>query len=510
MQKFATSCLVLPFACIILAGCTGREASPSKTGRAPASLAGDDPATTNAASRFEKELALRWAPVHFQDVDQTGIHADGGKSDYITAINFDGDWNPLNNWENMPNFPLRAAAYYSVVESSTHWFIVYGFYHPRDWSETPGIGEHENDLEGALFIVKKPPATSPRETEPKLDRFGSLCAVVTVFHNDFFSYVPPESAWQGNRENVDGQLRTQNVDGIPHPATAQEARGHGLKAWPQVNIQGDGIRYVPTASHGAVPTGPNDRNVPYELIDIFAPEGLWSRRNDPQTFASSGVLRGDNGDDNAANMPWRWDDHDDGSDLQAGLLAIDPIRLTTVYFKNLGNFSHEYVSNRYRSATSSSTPIARGTAIEDLESRSVLLSPTPKMMPRMKRGPWDDEFDGHGPQVTVSATIRIANGNQIWADVTMKAKETKRDGSEAIGVASYLVHQHGAPILAIESATHSQASYVDTNHDEDIITLGPDELVNEFHCFGDRKGKDIEVYTGVWLRFHPVKIRVRK
>jgi hypothetical protein len=33
-------------------------------------------------------LALRWAPIHYQDVDVTGSHGLSGKADYITAINF--------------------------------------------------------------------------------------------------------------------------------------------------------------------------------------------------------------------------------------------------------------------------------------------------------------------------------------------------------------------------------------------------------------------------------------
>jgi hypothetical protein len=35
----------------------------------------------NAADRAA--LAYRWAPVHYQDVDQTGSHALGGRSDYV-------------------------------------------------------------------------------------------------------------------------------------------------------------------------------------------------------------------------------------------------------------------------------------------------------------------------------------------------------------------------------------------------------------------------------------------
>jgi hypothetical protein len=68
-----------------------------------------------------------------------------------------------------------ATAYYSVVESCTHYFISYSFFHPRDWSDTIFDQEHENDLEGALLAVRKDGST-----------FGRLEGMITVFHTNFF------------------------------------------------------------------------------------------------------------------------------------------------------------------------------------------------------------------------------------------------------------------------------------------------------------------------------------
>jgi len=57
-------------------------------------------------------LALRWAPVHYQDVDQTGSHALGGAADYITRYDFDGDLDARNNWDRAGQsaYPLAAHA----------------------------------------------------------------------------------------------------------------------------------------------------------------------------------------------------------------------------------------------------------------------------------------------------------------------------------------------------------------------------------------------------------------
>lgn len=298
---------------------------------------------------FNQRLAERWAPVHHQDVDQTGSGGLGGRSDFLSAVDFDGDWDTLDNWESAPNFPLRGTAYYSVVATSTHWFIVYAFYHPRDWSDTPifgGLDEHENDMEGLLAIVRRPAVFAT-------DDFGTLVGMVTVFHLDFFSYTPVGSPLTDGAEDIDGTVNTTIFGGGPRPVTAQEAKGHGLKAHPQVQIQGgDGLIYFPTGT-AEVPSGPNDRFVGYELVNIFHPGGLWERRDNSETFASFGTFRGDNGKNNAAHAPWGWDDHDDGGALTGGEMALDPAKLVQIYFNGLGSFSTTYTYNGYQGITCS-------------------------------------------------------------------------------------------------------------------------------------------------------------
>lgn len=138
--------------------------------------------------RFRRNLVKRWAPIHLQDVDPTGADSLGGKADYLAAVDFDGDWRTDNNWEHAEHFPLRAVVYYSLLATRTHWFIVYAFYHPRDWSDAPNselrrIESHENDMEGVLTVIKRP-------TTRNTSSFGELQALITVCHNDFYSYTP--------------------------------------------------------------------------------------------------------------------------------------------------------------------------------------------------------------------------------------------------------------------------------------------------------------------------------
>ncbi|MFD4639103.1 hypothetical protein ACFWN2_17425 [Lentzea sp. NPDC058436] len=283
------------------------------------------------AAVSDHDLAFHWAPVHHQDTDSSDYDAD-----YLSTVDFDGDWNTLNNWENQPQLAkLTGAAYYSVVETDTHWFVVYGFFHPRDWDDQPdpfGQRTHENDLEGALFVVRKDGS-----------QYGKLEAAVTVAHSDFYSYVPADSPYQNGAETIDGTLLL--VGG--RPATFQEAKGHGLYRWNGADFPGgDGVVYQPSAT-GEVPSGGNDRSVGYRLVNTLEANGMWARRNNAETYSSFGTFRGDNGKDNAANAPWGWDDQNDGP-VYRGYLATDPALLVDRYFSNKGDFSLTYTRNSFR------------------------------------------------------------------------------------------------------------------------------------------------------------------
>jgi hypothetical protein len=246
-------------------------------------------------------------------VDQTGTNALGGRSDYLAAYDFDGDLDARNNWDNTGRHPLAATVYYSVQETGSHWFVTYMFFHPRDWA-------------------------------------------VTVAHTDFFSYTPSGSTWGAGAENIDGtlQLATSPHDGLAHPVTAQEAKGHGLKARPGYDIRGDGVIYYP-AGRAEVPEHPDDRDVSYRLVDVHAPGGLWAQRANGQLFASHGTFAGDGsggcGDggiscsQNSANAPWGWDDGNDGPGR--GALATDPAGLAANYFRIPEPLNRTYINNPY-------------------------------------------------------------------------------------------------------------------------------------------------------------------
>ena len=340
MMQLARVCSTRALLLLLLAPSAACLADPEDLGETSSELS-----ATDAAERAQ--LALRWAPIHYQDVDQTGTHALGGAADYIAAYDFDGNLNARDNWDRAGNtaYPLRAHGYYSVVETSSHWFLVYTFFHPRDWTDYYFDTEHENDAEGVLIAVHRDGTT-----------YGKLKAAVTVAHTDFFSYVPSGGTWTSGGESTDGTLQLAALADGSHPVTAQEAKGHGLKARPYYDINGDGVVYFPSLTTAEVPSGPDDRNVLYKLVDVLATGGLWDQRGNTSLFAGFGTFAGDSTGGcgggaigcsaNSANAPWGWDDGNDGP--LRGALASDPAGLVRAYFSIPEAMSTTYTFNPFR------------------------------------------------------------------------------------------------------------------------------------------------------------------
>ncbi len=314
-----------------------------------APVLGSTPAVARSANEpeFRAQLALRHAPIHHQDVHVKGAHALGGAADFISAVDFDGDHDATNNWDRAgdPRFPLAAHGYFSVVETTSHWFISYQFFHPRDWSSTFFETEHENDAEGILLAVARDGS-----------QFGVLRAAITVVHSDFFSYVPAGSPWGAGAESVDGKLTLWPFAGELHPVTAQQAETHALKAWPYYRIRDRGVIYYPSLTRADVPASTDDRQVYYRLVDLLEPGGLWAHRGDRQLFSRHGTFAGNKSggcgqqalwcSKNAARAVWGWDDHDDAS--PAGSMASDPAGLVRSYFDTRERVSGSYLFNPFR------------------------------------------------------------------------------------------------------------------------------------------------------------------
>ncbi|HEX7056686.1 MAG TPA: hypothetical protein VF260_05750 [Bacilli bacterium] len=290
------------------------------------------PKTVQAAT--DAELAAYWAPDFYQDVNDTY----GYRADFITNFDYDGDWRGNNNWDNLDSYALHSYIYYSVVETETHYFIVYTDYHARDDGPL-SVDKHENDMEGCMVVVRKDGSA-----------YGSFQLLETLSHNEYYQYTNDPSISSGS-DNVDGGVLMRGT----HPKVFIQANGlsptggHGNLGYDGSSAPGgDGIVY----QYGGVADVVTDATGDYTHVyryDLKSIDEFWNRRNDigdGHTFGAWGALDGDNYEADSAKLPWAWDDSTDGPTFK-GDFGADPAHLVDTHLNGLGNFSHVYVKNSY-------------------------------------------------------------------------------------------------------------------------------------------------------------------
>src|SRR3990172_2982658 len=191
------------------------------------------------------------------------------KADYLARFDYDGDWQGDNNWDDLETGSSQAYVYYTVIETSTHWFLIYNFYHPRDYSDRCVAGTcHENDNEGLILTVAKDGTF-----------FGRLQVMETLAHNNVYSYRNDESIRNGVHD-VEGDIEWWNQS---HAVVFIESGGHGVYgstsghsrfSLPKGFVLGTGVTYV-YKGKSERPRYANDREVGYELLPII--DHWWNR-----------------------------------------------------------------------------------------------------------------------------------------------------------------------------------------------------------------------------------------
>ena len=253
-----------------------------------------------------EEVAAHYAPQIDQAVNV--LLSAGGRGDFITAVDYDGDWSCLNNWENLRRGNLGAVVYYSVQETDTHYYVGYYFYHPRDDAEI-WLDMHENDLEGMMLAI---PMSEEGFLPPEY--------MYTQGHGNVYFYTAHalESVNMLHGSHHGGTLTLAEGTGRPHiyitPNGTLNNCGHSVEAagghsayW---SVGNSGVRYVyggsaqtPTSWNGAFADNPCS----YELRPLSE---LWTFRSGPYdgtgVFGSYGAFDGDNWGEDRANPPWAW------------------------------------------------------------------------------------------------------------------------------------------------------------------------------------------------------------
>jgi hypothetical protein len=345
--------------------------------RLPTAPAREPKSSERAA--LDKQIAAQFAPVIYQGL------ADQPRFDYITNFDFDGDWKGDNNWTNAGNkaYPLRAYVYYSVIETATHYFVHYAFFHPRDYKG--GIGKstlldvlikegvrragkdptgladdvalsHENDLEGCLIVAEK------RGDEL---RNAAVQYVETMAHNRYLKY--RQRAVQGS----DGELL--DVKG-QQPLLFAEAKGHGVSSYTgtreQLKKAANGLLIYSYTGEAQDPDKRRGNAIGYDLVGMT--ETFWQRAQtgENETYAEAfeyptfkltlrqldgqanvlewtvgklgAAFRGTVGFKNKARPPWGWYDMSE-TDRPPGEWFFDPATVIAQHFHLDATFTPAYI-----------------------------------------------------------------------------------------------------------------------------------------------------------------------
>lgn len=257
-----------------------------------------------------RDIAIHYAPQIDQAVNV--LLSAGGRGDFITAVDYDGDWRCLNNWENLTKGDLGAVVYYSVQETDTHYYVGYYFYHPRDDAEV-WLDRHENDLEGIMLAVPK-----------SADGYERPTHMYTQGHGNLFFYfgdglldgekMLAGSTYGGSMafESFGTNADRPHIYIAPNGTLVNQGHSVSVAGWhvPYWSVGNSGMRYV----YGGVAETPSSWNGPFERnycrFELRPLDELWAFRNGPydgtSVFGSYGAFDGDNWGEDRANPPWAW------------------------------------------------------------------------------------------------------------------------------------------------------------------------------------------------------------
>ncbi|MBI3666448.1 MAG: hypothetical protein HY236_09545 [Acidobacteria bacterium] len=218
------------------------------------------------ARDFYRDLAEHYAPLICQE---TWFDP---KADFLARFDYDGDWRGDNNWDHLYQGSSQAYVYYAAMETPTHYFLVYNFFHPRSYSDRCGTPRacRENDNQGLILTIHKDGS-----------KYGRLQVVETLADNNIYSYTADPQIREG-AHRIDGQLKLwrdsspivfvqsgqHSVHGAAHPDHSR----FSVERMDFTASTGVTYRYAGAAAR---PAHANDRGVSYELLPIA--EHWWPR-----------------------------------------------------------------------------------------------------------------------------------------------------------------------------------------------------------------------------------------
>ncbi len=285
------------------------------------------------------------------------------KSDYLARFDADGDWRGDNNWDNALQASSQAYVYYAVIETDTHWFLLYNFFHLRDYSDKCVASAcHENDNEGIVLTVVRDGS-----------RAGRALVMETLAHNKIYSY-RADPRVDGNFHDIDGEMEFY---GESHPVVFVHSGGHGVYG-PGSHAgysladnrfhSGTGVTYI-FKGVAERPRHAADQEVGYDLLPIH--DHFWLRAHatgEPGAAFSSyfryrpaggrpfarfdrlaGAFHGRHHGVDRAKPFWGWHDNETRKHgiLSTGQWCLDPAYAVTRNLRLPGPVSLRYTFNPF-------------------------------------------------------------------------------------------------------------------------------------------------------------------
>jgi hypothetical protein len=346
-----------------------REFGPAfESGKTTLSMA-ELTALISASSRAGRltldQVAQRYAPVLYQRIKRA-------PHDYIRKVDFDGDFDAANNWQNSNSGGQKAYIYWDVKETKTHYYITYSWFYAR--RESGGISflrfinQHENDMAGVVVMVRKN-ASPLNDIEMVMSSNGHSFHAYSASKKTRWKAGAGEQTllWNGAVKFVDEVDHPMFDHERVHPQIYCKPHSHDVSVYngrdDRDGFEGkDGVVYYYTGT-AEKPESSRDRMVPYalkpisDLLDkankshrLFAKKSI---KIGPESRVLPKSFRGKVGLDNSALPPWSWGYERDDADSDAeavtviapGAMFADPAATISSLFKVPGPFSKRYIHN---------------------------------------------------------------------------------------------------------------------------------------------------------------------
>ncbi len=205
---------------------------------------------------------------------------------------------------------------------------------------------------------------------------------------------------------------------------------------------------------------------------------------------------------------WNWT-------FTGGTPANSAARNPKVFYNSPGTYAVSLsIHNRKGTNTEEKLSFIKVNPQTECEEVTFMPGPFIRLCPTHING--DTEFAGHGPSIQASAKLRIVNNKQIYADLSLHAKETTPDWTEGTGNWTELVYSAPSDwsIKSIITDIISTASFTDADLDLDVPVINQGYLVSRFEIMGDTWGLDIDSCainkTFLDVYFNEVTVRICK